>query len=147
MSYTRPTGYTPELVDEICEAIENSVRGIDHICRANDRFPVAQTFRRWLKQYPDLRAKYALAKEVQADKIADETIEIAYDDRKDWKTIIDEDGEQKIVFVAESVARARLKVDTLKWHASKLAPKKYSDTKNTEHGLSDSVMQRVMDKL
>lgn len=143
----RLTDYTPELGDEICEEIENSVRGIDHICKANERFPCAQTFRRWLKQIPELRAKYAQAKEAQADKVADETIEIAYDDKKDWKTIVNEDGEEKTVFVAESVARARLKVDTLKWHASKLAPKKYADAHKTEHGVSESVMQNIIDKL
>lgn len=143
----RLTDYTPEIGDQICEAIENSVRGIDHICKANETFPCAQTFRRWLKQYPELRAKYALAKEVQADKIADETIEIAYDDKKDYKVIVDENGEEKTVFVSESVGRARLKVDTLKWHASKLAPKKYSEKQQNEHGVSESLMQKVIDKL
>ena len=125
----RPTLYTPELGDEICEAIENSARRMDHICDANIRFPDGTTFRKWLKKYEELRAKYALAKECQADSVADEMIEIAYDDSKDWKTIMDDDGKEKSIFVAESVNRSRLKVDTLKWHASKLAPKKYGDKK------------------
>lgn len=143
----RPTDYTPQLADEICEAIENSIRGITHICKANDNFPVAQTFRRWLKQYPELRAKYAQAKEHQADFMADEIVEVAYDDKKDWRVILDEDGNEKQIFVSEAIGRSRLKMDALKWHASKLAPKKYADAHKTEHGVSESVMQNIIDKL
>lgn len=142
----RPTIYTAELVDQICEAIENSVHGIDPICKQNENFPVGQTVRRWLKQYPEFRAKYALAKEFQAEKMADETIEVAYDDRKDWKIITDDEGNERTVFVAESVNRSRLKVDALKWHASKLAPKKYGMNK-LEIGAEESLLEKIVDKL
>jgi hypothetical protein len=143
----RPTDYNEALADAICEELENSPRGLDHICKAHPDWPTGRTVRRWLKQIPAFRPKYALAKENQADFCTDEMLEIAYDDRKDWKVIVDDEGNEKTVFVAESCNRSRLKIDTLKWHASKLAPKKYGDAHKTEHGVSESVMQNIIDKL
>lgn len=142
----RPSEYTEEMADKICEEIENSIRGIDHICKGREDLPGSRTVRRWLKQIPEFRPRYALAKEEQAEKLVDETIEIAWDDKKDWKKIIDEDGNETAVFVSESVARARLKVDTLKWHASKLKPKKYG-MKSIEIGADESLLEKIVDKL
>jgi hypothetical protein len=128
----RPNDYTPELAKEICEEIENTPRGLEYICQQNPHFPVGRTVRRWLKQIPEFRPLYAQSKEIQADRMADEAIEIAYDDRKDWKVILDSEGNEKTVFVSEAVNRSRLKIDTIKWKTEVMAPKKYSQKKITE---------------
>jgi hypothetical protein len=63
----------------------------------------------WLKQDEDFLERYARAHEAQADKFFKECIEIA------------DAATQKNCNVA------RLRVDTRKWAAARLAPKKYGD--------------------
>lgn len=101
----RPTIYSEDLRDEICEriALGESVREIIK----DDDMPEMRTIFRWLKEKEDFRQQYTRAKEEQAD---------AY--------------EEMMLITArteEDVARARLIVDTMKWTASKLKPKKYGD--------------------
>ncbi|MRT15312.1 hypothetical protein GJV07_24145 [Enterobacteriaceae bacterium RIT711] len=67
--------------------------------------------------------QYARAREVQAEILAEEIIEIADDSSGD--VIVDEDGHEQTNH--ERVARSRLRVDARKWYASKLAPKRYGD--------------------
>jgi hypothetical protein len=144
----RPTDYTEALADEICKAIANSPRGLNHHSKENDHWPHSSTIRRWLRENDSFRDKYAQAKEDQADLMAEETVDVAYNDKKDWKVIIDDDGNEKTVFVSEAVARSRLKVDALKWHASKLAPKKYGERIETNHGVSQgSFMETILDRI
>jgi hypothetical protein len=59
----------------------------------------------------------------QAEFMAEDILDIADDDSKDIK--YDEDGNESCN--AEFVARSRLRIDTRKWLASKLAPKIYGD--------------------
>lgn len=143
----RPTDYTPELADEICEAIENSPRGLNHHAADNAHWPAPSTIRRWLSQIEQFQDKYSKAKEKQAEFMADEMTEIAYDDKHDWRVIVDSEGNEKTVHVAESVNRARLKIDTLKWHASKLAPKKYGEKIQSSHVTEGTLLEKLIDKL
>jgi hypothetical protein len=71
--------------------------------------PSQQSVYTWLKQDEDFLERYARAREAQADKFFKECIEIA-----DAAT-------------QENCNVARLRVDTRKWAAARLAPKKYSD--------------------
>jgi hypothetical protein len=138
----RPELYTPKLAEEICEEIENTPRGLDYICDQHEHFPSGRTVRRWLKQIPEFCPKYVRAKEIQADRMADEMIEISYDDKKDWRVCYDADGNEKTAFVPEAVNRARLKIDTLKWKTSINAPKKYSEKRDYTHDVSIAETER-----
>ncbi len=60
---------------------------------------------------------------MQADTLFDEALEIADDASGDW--IKTEDG--KKILDHEHVQRSRLRVDTRKWAAGKMAPKRYGD--------------------
>lgn len=73
--------------------------------------------------YREFPEQYAHAREAAADYWADEIINIAYDATNDYKT--NSKGEKTVD--NEAVQRAKLKIDTIKWHLSKLAPKKYGD--------------------
>lgn len=92
--------------------------------------PHVATVLRWLgkDEHAAFREQYARAREAQADVLADESIEIADDATNDWMEVnaADEKGE-KYRLNGEHVQRSRLRVDTRKWFASKLAPKKYGD--------------------
>ncbi len=66
---------------------------------------------------------FASAAPSLADALFDEALEIADDVSGDWAT--DKDG--KKVLDHEHIQRSRLRVDTRKWAAGKLAPKRYGD--------------------
>ena len=68
--------------------------------------------------------KYTRAREAQADYLVDEIIEIADDSGLDAK--IDKKTGNPVVD-GEAIARAKLRVDTRKWAASKMKPKKYGE--------------------
>ena len=117
-----PSTYTPELAAAICEHIAagKSLRTI----AALDGMPAQSTIMVWLDgKHPDFTEQYARAREAQADKLAEEALQIADDGRSD--TYVDGDGNVKTD--TEVIQRSKLRVDTRKWLASKMAPKKYGD--------------------
>jgi hypothetical protein len=116
--------YTDELADKICYLISVSNRGIHHIIKEND-LPSWFTIWRWMQEKPDFYAKYARAREAQADFLAEEMLKISDEERLTTKTIDSDKG--TTVEVSDNVNRSRLMLDARKWQASKLAPKKYGD--------------------
>ena len=118
----RPSIYTPELAAQICAHIADgkSLRAI----AALDGMPHQDTIMAWLDgSKPAFSEQYARAREAQADKLAEEALQIADDGRSD--TYLDAEGNERTD--NEVIQRSRLRVDTRKWLASKMAPKKYGD--------------------
>lgn len=124
----RPSSFTQEIADDICERLING-ESLRTICGADD-MPSAATVCRWLavKERAAFREQYAHAREMQADVLADETLDIADDGSNDWMERRNADGENiGWQFNGEAAARSRIRIDQRKWYASKLAPKKYGD--------------------
>lgn len=71
----RPSGYSEEVADTICQELMEG-KGLRTIC-ALEGMPGAATVYKWLGQYEGFQERYAHAREVQADVLADEIIEIA----------------------------------------------------------------------
>ena len=135
MGAGRPTDYTMDLVDKICERVAcgESMRSI---CR-DDSMPVMTTMFRWLRERPEFKQQYEIAKEESAEAWAEDIVYIA-DNEASQPLIkdgvpIEIDGEILKVTDAPSVAHARLRVDARKWAASKLKPKKYGDKIQNEN--------------
>lgn len=126
----RPTDYCLETVFRICERLVEG-ESLRAICRDPEMPGIATVFR-WLHAHETFREQYAHARECQADTFADELTEIADDGRNDW---MQANGGEDAGWKAngENVQRARLRVDTRKWIASKLKPKKYGDKIETTH--------------
>lgn len=112
----RPSDYSIELAEMICEQIATTRYSLRKICEG-EGMPDHATVRRWLIKHEDFRDLYARAKEEQADSLADEMLDAAFDEGDDEKPFVG----------GNHIQRDRLKVDTLKWIASKLKPKKYGD--------------------
>jgi hypothetical protein len=117
----RPSDYGPEIAAHICAEIAAG-KSMREICRA-DGMPDMATVFRWLARHAEFREQYTRARELQADYLAEEILEIADDGRNDWTKR--EDGSEAVN--AETVQRSRLRVDARKWLMSKLQPKKYGD--------------------
>ena len=111
--------------DEICATIADgvSVRQacIEHGQNRSELY-------KWLRKNPDFADQYARAKEESAEPYAEEMLDIADDGRNDWEERENaRTGETYIALNREAIERSRLRIETRKWIASKLKPKKYGD--------------------
>lgn len=104
--------------------------------------PSTSMVMRWLadEERAEFREQYACAREAQADYLAEQMLDIADEECtmvRASKHGGDDDGQVEVLFDATAVARNRLRVDTRKWLASKMAPKKYGDKITAEHTGAD----------
>lgn len=124
----RPSAFSAEIADAICERLIGG-ESLRTIC-GDDAMPAASSVFKWLRQHPDFAEQYARAREAQADALVEDIIEIADDGRSDFR--VDGQGNERVD--AEHIQRSRLRVDTRKWLMAKLAPKKYGDKIDLNHG-------------
>ncbi|RZK27891.1 MAG: hypothetical protein EOO63_12425 [Hymenobacter sp.] len=119
----RPTEYTKDLATYICQQLAEG-RSLRSICE-EEKMPARSTVYDWLDSnlhgFPD---QYARARTRQAETMLDEILEIADDSSQD--TTITDFGPKPDT---EWISRSKLRVDARKWAMSKLAPKKYGDSK------------------
>jgi hypothetical protein len=142
----RPSSFTDEIADEICSRLADA-QSLRSICLI-DGMPDQTTVYRWLRDptREAFRQQYAQAREAQADALFDEMLDIADDASNDW---MERSGEDKRGpgwdLNGEHVQRTRLRLDTRKWMASKLLPKKYGD-KLALGGDPDTPLQVTVNK-
>jgi hypothetical protein len=103
----RPSKYSEQLAERVCLEIASG-RSLRQICEA-DEFPDRNTVHRWLLDRADFAAKYAQARESQADVMDDLILETADNCRPD------------------TAMADRVKIGAYQWRASKLKPKVYGD--------------------
>lgn len=125
----RPSDYTQETADRICSQLAEGI-SLRTVCKAED-VPSCQTVFSWLRLRPEFLEQYTRAKEAAADAFAEEMLDIADEASNDWMEVHDKDN-PGYRFNGEHVNRSRLRVDTRKWIASKLKPKKYGDKVQAE---------------
>lgn len=129
--------FTPELFAKICDEIAYSNKGLVTICKKNNIN--ASSFYDWVAADPELANKYARAREMQADFLADEIISISDDGSKDTLEIEGKKGEMMEVENKEWTNRSKLRVDARKWVASKLKPKKYGDKLDVDANVEGTI--------
>lgn len=129
MSAGRPTDYTPELAGEICDRLSAGV-SLRKIC-LEDAMPGQTTVYRWLRQNDEFRQQYTHAREVQAETIFDECLDIADDGTNDW--MVDKEEDEGFRYNGDAVQRSKLRIEARKWMAGKLAPKKYGEKVELNH--------------
>lgn len=93
--------------------------------------PVPATVYKRIMDDDEFAQLYSRAREVQADNIADEILEIADDGRNDWMERHGKDAEGWLLN-GEHTARSRLRIDSRKWYLEKIAPKKYGSAMRIE---------------
>jgi hypothetical protein len=108
--------FSPKIADEICERLANG-ESLMQMCK-QPGLPHRGSIMRWLlsddPQYDAFRANYARAREMQAEVLADETIDIA-------------DATKRVRKSHVAIESARLRIDARKWLAAKMRPKKYGE--------------------
>lgn len=105
----RPSKYTPELGDYICEQITEG-RSLRSICK-EEGMPSIMTIFNWHRSVDGFLEQYTRAKDEQADTNAEELQDIS----------------AKVLRGEYDPASARVAADILKWTSAKLKPKKYGD--------------------
>lgn len=123
----RPSKKTPEICADICVHLAEG-RSLVSWCQIDGNVKYA-TVLEWLKADEDFAGNYARARQDQADRLAEEILDIADESSND--TYTDEDGNEQTNH--EVVARSRLRIDARKWYAGKLRPKVYGDRILQEH--------------
>ena len=113
--------FQEDIADMVLERLSNG-ESLRQICLDPD-MPDGSTIRKWLARNADFARQYAYARDSQADSLFDETIFIA-DALGNGAT-------------SDQVQIARLQIDTRKWVAGKLRPKKYGDLVKHEHTGAD----------
>jgi len=132
----RPTRYTPELAAKVCAQVAAGVT-MKTLCVPED-MPSRASVYVWLGKYPDFLDSYARAKVEAADALVEEILDIADDGRNDWMEVYDKEGDCVGYRVnGEHVQRSRLRVDTRKWVASKLNPRKYGEKVEMNHDVKE----------
>ena len=103
----RPTKYSEELADLICERMINGEH-IVQICN-DESMPGRTTVYRWMAENPEFGTRIARAREGLADHVAWQILDMASKSTN------------------ETANADRVKLAAWQWHAARLAPKKYSE--------------------
>ena len=147
----RPTKYNQNIDEEICTRLASG-ESLRAIC-LDDHIPHIATIMTWVfgnvKGTENFHEHYEIARQMQAELMADEINEIADNGNNDWmESNGDSEGYRQN---GEAIQRSKLRVDTRKWVASRLLSK-YKDKSETEHkgsinltNLSDQELQDIAD--
>jgi hypothetical protein len=126
----RPSIYTEELANDICTRLGLG-ESLRKICLSKD-MPSLSSVMSWLTTKPAFLEQYTRAREIQAETQFDELIDIV-DQPPDLCVVKDKDGKDvEVKFDSSYVQWMKLRVDTRKWTAARMAPKKYGEQKQSE---------------
>lgn len=139
----RPSMYTQELADLICLRTATSTFGLKKLCDMYDDLPNHDTVFQWRYKNKEFADQYTKAKIAQAELLAEEIIDICDDGRNDWMLSLSEEEQLAYKLNGEHVNRSRLRIDTRKWHASKLLPKIYGTPKEDDNNSVKSLVEQL----
>jgi hypothetical protein len=128
----KPVRHSPKLGERICDELKAG-RTLNAICK-DEGMPDESSVREWAgNPEHEFAPKYARAREVGYQKMADDLLDIADDGRNDWIERETKDGKTIRVVDHENVRRSQLRVDTRKWLLSKALPKVYGEKLEATH--------------
>ena len=122
----RPTTYTKELGDEICNLVSEG-KPLKTFCREHG-WPWRTVFH-WIEDNPEFAAQYQKARDIGMDAIAEEALEIANTPLtgEETETSTGPDGTIEKVKRADMLGHRKLQIWTRLQLLAKWNPKKYGD--------------------
>jgi predicted secreted protein len=114
-----------QMVERIVEGLSAGTP-LRELCR-QDGMPAWRTVYDWLEADPDFATRFARAREMGFDAIAEEALEIADDGSNDWMERRRKDGSTEEVVNSEHVQRSKLRIETRLKLLAKWSPKRYGD--------------------
>ncbi len=141
--FGRPTHYTKELGERICELVATHPVGYDTIKMMHPDLPPKSVVTQWRLKHPDFAANYLSAKAFQAEIMVEDIDDII---PHEVKTYFDDKGNERIDSPSASLAIA--KANNRKWTAARLAPKRYGDLTRLENLETENVdLKRELQEL
>lgn len=120
----RPSDYSPQVAEAIIEWIAAG-KPLREFCRQEDT-PAWRTVYDWLERNPDFSARFARARDMGADAIAEQALEIADTPLEGVRTEVGgKDGPKEIR--EDMLGHRRLQVETRLKLLAKWNPKKYGE--------------------
>ena len=143
----RPSLYSEALAIKICTRLGLG-ESLRKIC-LDDDMPSMASVMTWLTTKADFLEQYTRAREIQAETQFDEMIDIV-DQHPDLARVVDKDGALvEVKFDSSYVQWMKLRIDTRKWTAARMAPKKYAEYRAPEEKVDsmivDGEIKSVMD--
>jgi hypothetical protein len=129
----RPSSYDPEIAAQFCEKLAEGQLAIN--IQKLPGMPKFSTIYRWIAAYPEFKAAYATARELQAHSIAEQAVDTGMN------------------ATAENAQAARLQFDAGRWFASRMLAGVYGDRTETRvsgeivHTTSESRQARIQQLL
>lgn len=126
-----PSKRKPEVVEEILRRLSDG-EPLAAICRSDEKFPHPTVWLRWVDADEELAIAYAHARDVGADAIAEQALEII--DAEPERVVEYDDKGKEVAKRIDSaaVAWARNRADLRLKLLAKWNPKKYGDKQTTE---------------
>ena len=125
----RPSLYTQELADRICELVSMHGISLRRICEKYPELPHSDTINEWRAKYDDFLARYLASREKQAHILFDSSFE----DIEDIKGFYYTDPKSGAVCVDAGIVAAQKALANHKtFMASKIKPKDYGDKQQVE---------------
>lgn len=141
----RPTLFTKQLADEICERLADG-ETLSAMCRDNDHLPVRSTVSLWIATKEEFSDRVARAREAGSHVLVDETREIADDGSNDWME--KRYGETTAwVTNGEALGRSKLRIEQRWREAEAILPKVYGRKTQVEHSGSVNLTLSSDDEL
>lgn len=118
----RPSTYLRETADLICQRLADG-ESLRSICRLPG-FPPRATVQGWIMDDLDgFSGRYARARDLGLEEMADELIDISDDGRRDYT----QSADGREVPDHDHIQRSKLRVDTRKWILAKRMPKVFGE--------------------
>jgi hypothetical protein len=113
------------------------------ICK-DDNMPARSVVHEWIvENRQGFADRYARARDVQADTLADEILQIANTPHIGTKSVSKATGLE--ITEGDMIEHRRLQVDARKWYLAKVAPKKYGDKLDLNHSGEIKVRKAASD--
>ena len=119
----RPSKYTPELADEICQRLSNG-EPLRQICR-DDHMPAWQKIYEWMAKDEKLSGAIAHARDLGYDAMAEECLIIADTPKFGQTQVMTDKGSSTTV--EDMLGHRKLQIETRLKLLAKFNPKKYGE--------------------
>jgi hypothetical protein len=129
MAGGRPTKYSPELCDLICERVGTHGMGIRNICNMYEDMPTPETINQWRYKYDEFSERYMIARKKQSHILFDSS----FDDIEKIRDYYYEDPKTGAICVDSGIVAAQKALANHKtFMASKIQPIHYGDKQQIE---------------
>jgi hypothetical protein len=117
--------YSERLAAEICERISCGELLLD-ICE-DEHLPTQRRCNQWLKEHSDFAILYRASINDRLDIFEEQVIKIADDMKSDFKTVI-KNGKERRVVDPDVIMRAKLRIEVRFRHLKALRPERWGET-------------------